>query len=640
MREKARKLLNGRDLVFALNQGQSCRWEPDVFGRFVELAAEFGATHIHVGEIPFRYGDWVLPDNVDPYASWCVTSPGILRTCPPEEIQPWVSLEAAQAVRDVIHAQLDIMRPHGLKAVSYAVEPMWLPEGVYRAHPRWRGPQCELGRIACKPYFCPSIDEPEVLDLYRRAMCEYSTLFPEIDQFSFLGNDSGSGLSWTPNIYPGMNGPTRWRLRDGGERVAGWLKALKAGAADAGVSVRFNTGSAGLTPELVASTRAKLEPGLFVNHGNDEGERWGVAGAGLGGGIWSLTYPVPCMGDLPGFVGALQSIYSNPDGDTGRCHIGMGGQDMERARAAMATVVEDPGTGLMHRMKLTLKVAERICGSAGHAEKLIGVWQTIGTALHGIAQIRQKGFGLVIPFCGVSTRWIVRPLVPQPELLTPEETAHYRDFVFAPGDAKDDPNFGLVLGKAVFNGESVAWMARWCLDSAIRSLRGARATLAAMADQIEDAEGAARIRLMAARVGATACMARNAKNTIMFKYALDIREQPQYGPNQMDYDDNMICDQRSLSMRKIAREELDNIAELIEIIESQEGEVVDFARSPDEESVFILGPNLVDDLRRKMDIMLDHWHDYERLYPTTKMWDFEPEPRGNLTNADDVWEDV
>ena len=100
----------------------------------------------------------------------------------------------------------------------------------------------------------------------------------------------------------------------------------------------------------------------------------------------------------------------------------------------------------------------------------------------------------------------------------------------------------------------------------------------------------------------------------------------------MDYDDNITYDMRALNMRKIAREELDNIAELIEILEAHPDEVLEDAHSPEEESPFMLGPDVVADLKRKLDIMLDHWHDYERLYPTTRVWDFEPEPRGNIVN--------
>jgi hypothetical protein len=57
---------------------------------------------------------------------------------------------------------------------------------------------------------------------------------------------------------------------------------------------------------------------------------------------------------------------------------------------------------------------------------------------------------------------------------------------------------------------------------------------------------------------------------------------------------------------------------------------LDHARTPEEESVFLLGPNLVGDLTTKHRIMMAHWQDYERLYPATKVYDFEPEPQGNI----------
>ena len=78
-RERAQELLRGRQLIFSLNYGQASRFEPGAFRRFVEFAADFGATHIHVGTLPFRYNSWVLPDNTDPYASWCNTAPGSQR---------------------------------------------------------------------------------------------------------------------------------------------------------------------------------------------------------------------------------------------------------------------------------------------------------------------------------------------------------------------------------------------------------------------------------------------------------------------------------------------------------------------------------------------------------------------------------
>jgi len=630
MQTKARELLGNRRLVFGLNQGQATREDWDTFRELVAMAAEYGGTHIHVGQFPFRYGSWVLPDNDDPYSAWSNTGTALLRVCPPESIQEWVSADHAKWCQEFIRRQLEIMRPHGLKGYVSSVEPHWLPEGVYRAYPRWRGAQCELGRIALAPYFAPSIDEPEVLDLYAEATREFATQFPEVEVFEFLSNDSGGGVAWTPCIYPGMNGPPRHRLRDGGERVATWMNRLREAAGKAGVDARFNIFSSGFPPELRASVRAKLDRGVFLSNANGHGEALWGDGATLGGGLWHPAYPVVGLSNPEAFIGGLQGVFHNPDNDDRFTQIRLHESEFGLARQILANFVDSPGTGVLHRTQQLLDAATWYTGSSDSADALAACWTQIQQAIHATLQVRQKGFGLVFDFCTVSMRWLLRPLVPRPEDLTDEETAYYRHFMFAAGEeAKADPNFGMVLGKAVFNGESVMWMSRWCLHEAVTTLQGVRARLETIAGKL-DGDSGAWVALLAARVRALACLALNARNCIMYQYALDIADQPQYGPNQIDYDDNIIYDQRALTLRKIAREELDNTADLIAILKHYGERVIDVARTPEEESVFRLGPDLVADLRRKMAIMLDHWQDYERLYPATKVWDFEPEPRGNL----------
>jgi hypothetical protein len=630
-RARLKQLLNGRQLAFCNALGQSARKNPEGFKKFVALAAEFGATHIHVGEIPFRYDNWVLPDNTDPYAAWCNHSPALLRVCPPPSLHEWVSPEHAQKCRDIIRFQLDVMKPYGLKGISYAVEPMWLPEGVYRVHPSWRGVQCELGRIAARPYFAPNIDEEEVLDLYRSAMREYSTLFPEVDHYRFMSNDSGGGIAWTPNVYPGINGPAARRGRDCGERIAGWLSALKKGAAEAGVDMKLNIHSAGFPPELTASAAAKCEPGTFVRERNSHGEVWGGPGAGIGGGLWSIHYPIVGAGSIPGMISGLQNVYNSPEDPKGLAGINLHEDDVDLARLALESYLEDPGQGSVALASAVRRAAERFCGSAKNAEAVVGAWAAVDRAGQSIGQIRQKGFGQVLAFCVVSMRWLTRPLVPQPEKLTADELKYARPFLFSTDPDRDLKSFSYVLGKGVFRGESVSWMARWCLQETYDTLKGAQKTLQAVATDPETPEAARpRLALQAARIGAYACLAGTAKYCIRYQYAVDTMGQPQYGPNAMDYDDNIIYDQRALALRKLARAEVDNMTDLIAILESTPGLVIEHARLPEEESVFMLDQDLVGALRHKVTVMLNHWQDYERLFPATKVWDFEPPTIGNI----------
>lgn len=628
--KRAKQLLNGRQLGISIPQGQAVRFYPKEFEKIMAFGARYGATRTCV-TVPYEY-TWFLPDNTDPYACWC-NNFTLFRVFPPKALQRWIPVKESKRLQGLLRAQLDIARKYGItKASTGGAEPCWLPEGVYEAHPTWRGAQVELGRIAARPYFAPAIDDPEVLKLYSDAMFELASKFPEFDQFEFIANDSGSGIPWCTNLYPGMNGPTRHRQNDGGERVVNWLKAMQDGAAKAGSSVKLHSWFHGMTPEFHASAVAKLRPGLFVRWTGVPGDSLGGPGSGMPGGIWSTFYPVLGMGSGLGFIGGLQGIYDNPGGDTLRCGLSLDIHALPLAEILLDTFLENPGTGMVHCLQTALRAARRITGSDGGAETLVSVWQSLGPVEAILQKVQQKGFGLVMPFCGVSMRWFTRPLVPQPGKLTDAEKAHYRKHLLSKDTEEELADYCRILGKPVFHGEGAMWMARWSLNDVANRLAGLSGTVQRLAEGAPDKTGKDILALFSARLAAASCLAFTARNVIMYQYALDTAGQPQFGPNPMDYDDNIMYDQRAITLRKIAREEADNVIELIRVIESVQdlGRVLDHATKPEEESVFLLGPDLVGDLRKKHSIMMAHWPEYEHLYPATKVYDFEPEPRGNI----------
>jgi hypothetical protein len=626
----AKELLGKRRLVFRTNQMQSSKYNPGDFKRFVELASEYGATHIYVGNLPFKYDSWVLPDRSDPYAAWCNTASSLFRVCPPQELHEWLPKEYAEKVQQFLKGQLEIMRPFGLKGRIYTVEPLWLPEGVYRCHPEWRGAQCELGRIARNPYFAPSIDEPEVLELYRKSVRQFASLFPEIDELDFMSNDSGAGISWSPLIYPGMNGPVKYRKKDGGARIVNWMKALQDGACESGVEMRICLHYSGMSPETVESAKSKLRPGLFIQWQGVENETWSKTEAGFGGGVWNMCYPIIGSGNPLSFLRKLQDVYCNNDDDATTVGVSFNETDIVFVRKMLEAFMAFPGSSYCHYAQTVSAVAEKMTGNPKLAEELIKVWETMDAAVHALAQIRQKGFGNVLSFVGVSMRWIIRPLVPEPDKLTEVEKDYYLKNMFSTGTDKQNTSFNYVLGKGVFSGSNVTWMARWCLNEAACRFKQAQTQLKKVADGISDKDLAAEMTLYSERIGVISCFAENIKNCIMYQYALDTAFQPQFGPNLMDYDDNMTLDFRASNLRKIAREELDNTVELVRLLEHSCGPLVETADTPGDESVFMLGPDFAGDLKKKMEIMLSHWQDYERLYPTCRVWDFEPELRGNF----------
>ncbi|MHB9131312.1 MAG: hypothetical protein ACYDBB_09510 [Armatimonadota bacterium] len=609
--ERAKALLGEKTLIFSLHMTSN---NMDAYREYAEFAASCGATHLSLGGLPFKYR-WELPDNTDPYPNWSVFGISLFRVFTPPAMHEWIPQEQAQEWQELFAARAEILRQCGLKASVEGGEPQWLPEGIYRAHPRWRGGQVELGRIAGKPYFSPSIDEPEVLEMYRWSMEQLCKHIPELECFSFWTNDCGSGLPWSVHTYPGMNGPMKYRGRNPGDRVVGWMKALQQGASDANVpNVKVNLQTFSFSPADSGAIRPLLGEDLYLNGVNGKGEGMTSSGASLSTGMFTQLYPAVGMGDPAAFVRGLQGVYQ--PGNT-RAGIAVDLEHLPLAKLIMETYLEEPGQGLVHEKQTLLKVAGKFAGET-HAETMVRVWEGLVTAYQGVAQIRQRGASVPLPFLHTSTRWLTRPLVPKPLELTAEEKAHYEKFLFSVGTEEQSANLCYFLGKPVFNGDGVVWMTRWCLHECIGRLNGLRGMLAPMLQQ----EG---VRLFDARLGVAVCLLETAKWTLMYQHALSIADQPRWGSNLMDFDDNIQWDQRTLELRKIARGELDNITELIDLLESAPGPVIAMTDKPELESVFWFGPSLVDDLKRKMDIMLNHWHEYEQMYPTHKVWEFEPE---------------
>jgi hypothetical protein len=617
-RQQTAALLKDTPLVFSIPlQGEDYEAQ-------IVRANDHGATHIAIAGLPFAY-DALLPDNRDPYPNWSQGSFSLFRVFPPEGVAEHLPADLLERNRAYLDARIGAMRRHGLRLVVNGAEPLWLPESVYEAHPRWRGVQCELGRIAAKPYWSPSIDEPEVLDLYREASRRFCECYPETDRFSFWTNDCGAGLPWSAYSYPGMNGPMKHRQRDPGERIAGWLEAIRQGALDAGAAVRVNVHSFSFPPAELAAVKARLGEHLYLNAVNGLGKSIAGAGASSGGGVvGAQTNPVQGHFNRPDFVASLQKVFAPGDGRMRSITMGPGTAD--ETYVLIEAFLKQPGQGAVHQQVVLLEAARRTAGADG-AERLLQAWSEVEQAVHGLAQLRQRGVSHSLALGVTTSRWLVRPLVPEPLKLTDEETAHYRGMLFSCDSPEVNANLCHILGKPVFIGDSVVWMARWCIDEAQRHLR----TALALVDGIpsaQDPETPGRLALYRARIEALRLVCECGRLAILYQHALDTAHLPRFGANPLDFDDNILFDQRALDLRKIARMDLDNTLELIDLLRGfGVNEVIAQATDPAGETVFRFGPDLIANLERKRAIMLRHWHDYERLFPTSKRYEFEPTPR-------------
>ncbi len=287
------------------------RFKTVVFGRHSESLADFesfarrarqsGATHVVITAEDLPWAMWQMDTPGDPYPAWAVSNVGLLKVSIPEALQPFLPKDYSDTVMGLLRSRCEVLRKLGLKAAFTTFEPQILPERVYDAHPLWRGPQVDHPLRSRVPRFAPSIDNPEVLALYRESIRKLLTVCPEIEILSLHTNDSGSGMSWSGGLYQGPNGSSLTRDRKMHQRYRDFFEALQSGASDARpgpleIDAKWVRESA---PELVAG---KLGPGMAV--ANFEGPNATVykADVGLSAGLFLSVLSRrrrPAAGTLP-----------------------------------------------------------------------------------------------------------------------------------------------------------------------------------------------------------------------------------------------------------------------------------------------------------------------------------------------------
>jgi hypothetical protein len=233
------------------------------FEGFASRAKQSGATHIVLtaGDLP--WATWRLDSPSDPYPAWAMSNVGLLKVSPPESLKPLLPQDYADTVMRILRSRCAVLRKLGLKAAFTTFEPQILPERVYEAHPLWRGPQVDHPLRSRVPRFAPTIDNTDVLALYRASIRTLLTACPEIEILSLHTNDSGSGVSWSGGLYQGPNGNSLDRDRTMYQRYRDFFASLQAGAADARVG-RLEIDAEWVresAPELIAG---RLGPGMAV----------------------------------------------------------------------------------------------------------------------------------------------------------------------------------------------------------------------------------------------------------------------------------------------------------------------------------------------------------------------------------------
>lgn len=587
------------------------------FESFARKAKQSGATHIVITAEDLPWAMWQMDTPGDPYPAWAVSNVGLLKVSIPDALQPFLPKDYSDTVLNILRQRCEVLRQLGLKAAFTTFEPQILPERVYEAHPLWRGPQVDHPLRSRVPRFAPSVDNPEVLALYRESIRKLLTLCPEIEILSLHTNDSGSGMSWSGGLYQGPNGNSLFRGRQMHERYREFFGALQTGAQDARpgpleIDAEWVREPA---PDLVAS---RLGPGMAVANLEGPGATPYKAVAGF---LLDYFYPFYPAQGLPLPVRYLEELEQASKSPAPRLFYLIGDRlESDLYLQLYDAFQKSPTHDDVSRMQLLRSLAAARAGEAG-ASALLDAWMALNR-IQRDADILNFG-GTIFYIGSVHQRLLTRPFVPFPEELTAEETQYYRKFQFQARTEERARDLGDIQGTRQYQGLGGAAVSGRILVRMHADLARARQDLRRIA------AASARLKpemdLFDKRLQVFGLLVDNCRNALEYRYLLDFMKGGRL-LRPIEFQEHLTGISEWLEIKDFARREMDNSIVLAGLLDSTRDVLIDTTKTSAEENIRVLGPDLAAQLRRKVKIMAAHWEDYERLFDREKPQPQAPRP--------------
>jgi hypothetical protein len=435
----------------------------------------------------------------------------------------------------------------------------------------------------------------------------------------FSTNDSGTGISWSEHLYNHPNGPTYAPWKPFGLRLKEFLDTCEQGAKRAGkANAEFYIRTL-MNPMEQDSARQHLK--------HDDGTTriaffWlnPLPEDSLQGLTSTYLYPLADLGQPFAILRKLAAaskrgkhgVIFNPMAEAFVTEWQGDGPDLEVLREFLDSRPDD----VLGQTELMARVMKAKYGAEWGPRMLKMYWH-LDRAMSALEPINSGG--MLFEIWVLNERWLQRPLVVLPELLTEEEKSYYRPHQFqAVGeDRADNPleSEGVQLVSGMHAGSGL-------MPQILGFVEGeAQEALAAIAVQAGAAggnpEGLEKFRV---RLKALICVVRCCRNFFAFTVRAEhVRKRavrdangkivPPVSDNWGNHGDR---EDRS-ALYNLMRAEIDNTQALIDLLEGTKEEVFVMAERASDEDIFLLSPKLAEQMKRKIKIMMDHWLDLDLL---------------------------
>jgi len=575
----------------------------EVFADLASRLKRFGRVSVNVGQLAAKTPADIPPGG-SPWHEYTAGLPVLTKKFFPHAVeQPFLDMASVRRNLTLMRACARVLRARKLDAWFATHDPFFMPEAFFVAHPHLRGARLDHPRRTRQEAFgiCRDCDEG-------RAMLAWSTAqllkaVPEITDLGWMTNDAGGGICWTEWLYPGPNGPDHCRHLNAGEHVANVLGG-------------FDDGSGGkLDVVLLHGNFTQIERQLIPHYVDTDRVFWDDRvgreprmvriGSTIDNPVIGIFNPVAILAGLERASGdGVRKIMVNFSTGYRRGH------ELPEVAEKVIEIVEAyfkaPASGTIGRLTLLRDLCGRWAGRR-RGDELLETLIELNEA-YKYKQVALPSFSG--NYVGVSMRHITRPLLALPEKLSLDEEAYFLPHLFNPNIREGRMDYlDLHGGRMAVGGATVASPNPRPLEVDPVCWR-----FLAVADRLAGlkGKGAAVFRDMAVSLRMGVSIIRSIGNFYGMQMVRDRNADRFAGePTIPAKVASMTGDADLLLIHEYMRDELDNTAELLDLLENGGGmrRFLTARRPGDVEDTFMLGADITDQLRRKMAIMRDHWLD-------------------------------
>ena len=585
------------------------------FKKQVSYAAQlkpFGRVQINISTLADK-SFYEIPKQRSPWHQYACNNAATCKFFPDAKIAPFIPADFVARNRQLLLAKAKILRENGMDAAFFCSEPDLLPEAFFDAYPDMMGPRIDHPRRSNNKAFSVCVSVKETQDMYTNMMTKMLITVPEIKSFYFKSNDAGSGFCWADWAYSGPNGPLHCKNQTTGERVQMFMNSLKEGAARAKTTLDVYLAEPTGTSNFSITEKKDIQSHLPENCYYQSTAAHEIVY--LGTDINSIyndinsVYPVNSVPDILSFLSSLKSINKQKK-QTVFINFRVlydRANESPDAENILLTILEkymaNPGADDSNVLQLLHQLSEEWAGKK-NTDNLYKAFIALKEAFN----FRNSSLGNVRSInMNVAARMINRPLIVAPQRLTKEEEAYFLPYVFNVSEEEARMDYMDIQGGHYTTFPDTIKLLVDKIKNVYTALEGIDAS-APKYTFIQKMANGLRIHANLMRSCGNFAAAQVIRENISLKL-----NGPIHRPNK---EGTWTGDTTLQEFNTIMRDELDNTLDLINILQHGGTSSLCLAKDAAHEDCFLLGPNIIEQLKKKRKIMLDHWLDIQDYLTT------------------------